>query len=175
MSIRYCEITIIRNLEEESIFSSVGRFFGMETSLTDNDTIIITFDDETICDVKNEYVDKKYEFSQSVNNNKFPIYFAFGHHRKAFYRNPIIKNNVSTLNTGNLYNNYKKYNEMKYIPSTYNIIYTSGSSEIFGILKLKSNEEKPRYLLAYDETKFDRTDIIYLTNCIFKCKFEKDI
>ena len=44
MSVKYAEITIIRNIEEEDIFRTLSRYFGYENTSNDNDTIIITFD-----------------------------------------------------------------------------------------------------------------------------------
>jgi hypothetical protein len=40
--------------------------------------------------------------------------------------------------------------------------------ESFAVSRIKSNEEKPRFVIAYNETIFDKSDIIYLINCIFK-------
>ena len=74
MSIKYVEITIIRNIQEENIFRSLSRYFGYENTSNDNDTIIITFDDGTICDTKDEYIDKKFEFAVLGYDHSFPIY-----------------------------------------------------------------------------------------------------
>jgi hypothetical protein len=75
MSIKYAEITIIRNLEEESIFRGLFRVLGYENTTNDKDTIIINFDDGTICDTKDEYIDKKYDFSLLGHDHWFPINF----------------------------------------------------------------------------------------------------
>ena len=71
-----------------------------------------------------------------------------------------------------IFENYNKnYNREA---SEYNLIYeTYDNKELFSICRIKSNEEKPRFILAYDETIFDKSDIIYLTDCIFKKKFDK--
>jgi hypothetical protein len=39
--------------------------------------------------------------------------------------------------------------------------------DVLSIVKLKSNEEKPRFLLAYDDEYFEKDNIIYFVNSIF--------
>ena len=58
------------------IFRSLSRYFGYENTSNDNDTIIITFDDGTICDTKDEYIDKKIEFGERGHTYEFPMYFT---------------------------------------------------------------------------------------------------
>jgi hypothetical protein len=53
------------------------------------------------------------------------------------------------------------------IPSVYNCIYYKNNNDVFAIIKIKSNEDKPRFLLAYDDEYFEKDDIIYLVNYIF--------
>ena len=62
MPIKYAEITIIKNLEKESIFEYFNRLIQSEIVVNDYDTIIILFDDETTYDVKKEYTDKKIKY-----------------------------------------------------------------------------------------------------------------
>jgi len=174
MSIKYAEITIIRNFDEESIFQSVTRYFGYLPLINDNDDIILTFDDGVNCDVKKEYIDKKYKFSISSWVNGFPIYFDFNKKYKlAFYKNPnILESGQLKLDFRNIFKNYPKYNQLKHEPCNYNMIYKDNNNEIFAILRIRSSNEKPRYLLAFDESNFDRSDVIYLTEIMFKCKFK---
>ena len=62
MTIKYTEVTIIINIKEENIFGPMIRYFGYETGINDNDTIILAFDDRTVCDTRDEYKDLKYNF-----------------------------------------------------------------------------------------------------------------
>jgi len=90
MTIKYAEITIIRNLEQEDIFRSFKRYFGYENTTNDKDIIIMEFDDGTICDTKDEYVDKKFEFSVLGHDHLFPIYFKINEKNiTLFYKNHI--------------------------------------------------------------------------------------
>ena len=56
MPIKYAEIRIIRNLKEESWFSYFKNLIGDEDIITNNDTIIISFDDGSISDTNNKLV-----------------------------------------------------------------------------------------------------------------------
>lgn len=170
MNIKYAEITIIRNIEEENIFSSLSRYFGYENTTNNNDTIIISFDDETVCDTKDEYIDKKFEFGSLGYKHEFPIYFHTDKGKLLFYKNPIEIDGKQKLNFNYIFKNYCKYKNQKYEPSIFNVIYHDISKELFAICRIKSNEEKPRFSLAYDDTIFDKTDIIYFVDYLFKSK-----
>ncbi len=74
MCIKYAEITIIRNIEEENVFRTLSRYFGYENTTDNKDMIIIIFDNGSIYDTKDEYIDKKYNFGQFGYIHKFPIY-----------------------------------------------------------------------------------------------------
>ncbi|MEB3214326.1 MAG: hypothetical protein VKL39_23455 [Leptolyngbyaceae bacterium] len=96
-----------------------------------------------------------------MNNSAFKIRVA------------LNKDGQKTLDFKKIMKNCKKYNTASREASIYNIIYeTHDKKEILAIIKLKSNEEKPRFILAYDETILDRSYIIYLTDFIFKRKFD---
>lgn len=171
MTIKYAEITVIRDIEEEDIFRSFARYFGYENTSNDKDIIIITFHDGSICDTKDEYVDKKYKFGQLGYKHEFPIYFDTDKDKHLFYKNPIKKNNEETLNFNSIFKNYYKYKTQKHESSIFNLIYEDiNKNEVFAICRIKSTEEKPRFLLAYDDTIFDKSDIIYFIDYIFKCK-----
>ena len=44
------------------------------------------------------------------------------------------------------------------------------TTQVFAILKILSNEVKPRYHIAYDDRYFDKSSVIYLTDFLFKNK-----
>ncbi len=175
MTIKFAEITIIRNIEEENIFSSISRYFGYENQTIDIDIIIIDFGDGYLCDTREEYKDLKFKFAQLGCNHGFPIYFKQKDDLETlFYRDPRVDDK------GKLHIRYideiKNYTHNKGIiktePSKYNIIYEDiNKKEILSIVRICSNEEKPRFLLGYEDTILDKNDVIYLTECIFKNKF----
>jgi hypothetical protein len=174
MPIKYADIIININSEKESLFDYFGRFFGNENSINDNDTIIILFDDQTVCDVKNEYIDKKFTFGPTRLFNSFlPYYFITNDGKRLHFKLPDYVNGLPKINANNIFKNYSKFDTNKKVASFYNFIYYDNTifSDVFSIIKNGSNEITPRYLLAYDDTYLKRDDIIYLINCIFKNTF----
>jgi hypothetical protein len=183
MSIKYIEATIIRNLENETIFRPFMRFLGYENITKDDDTIILSFDDDSVCDIKEHHIDKKIKFEKSYCNSSgsFPIYFDLNG-KTLFKKNPELIDGLKKLHLNNIFMNFEKkdlFSSQK-IPSIYNIIYyvddsSSGSTdfklEVFGIVRIKSNEEKPRYIIAYNDKYFDKSYVIYLIDCVFKINF----
>lgn len=63
MSIRYAEVTIIKNLNKETVTDYFGRLMGKEITVTDDDTIIIQFDDGLLVDTSNYNEDDLYDNS----------------------------------------------------------------------------------------------------------------
>lgn len=175
MSIKYAEVTIIRNIEEESFFRGLFRSLGYENTTSNKDTIIITFDDETIYNVKDEYIDKKYEFGALGYDHWFPIHFVIKEKETTlFYKTPNIVNNIKRLNCQNIFKYDKNFYLNQLEDSDYNMIYQDiNKNELFAIVRSRSNEEKPRFKIAYAENIFDKSDIIYLTTCILKRNFCK--
>ena len=176
MPIKYADITININSEKESLLDYFSRFFGNE-SINDNDTIIILFDDQTICDVKNEYIDKKFKFEiHKFVNDFLPYYFITNDNNYFYYKIPInINNGIRKININNIFKNYPRFSTYKKVESFYTFIYydITNLNEVFSIIKNGlSNNNNPRYSLAYDDTCFKRDDIIYLVNCVFKNKFK---
>jgi hypothetical protein len=179
MPIKYAEITIIRNLEKETIFNYFNRILlGKENSTNDNDTIIILFDDETVCDVKNKYTDKNFsklmEMGPTRAYSPLPVYFEiYSQFTKTFFSKIPYEdknNGTRTLNFKPIFDNNKKHITTKKEASVYNCIFEKGINEVLSIVKIKSNEEKPRFLLAYDDESFEKDEIIYFVNYIFSLK-----
>ncbi len=164
MPMKYAEITIIK---KTNIISILDRWCGYENITNDNDNIIISFDDE-IVSTKYEYIDKKYKFHY-IKGVFWPRHFQIEGKTKLSYRFPSITEDYDTvLEFGSLFNN--DYNDVA--TSRYNMIYEdSNKKEVFAICKIKSNEKKPQFILAYDDTIFDKSDIIYSVDRIFKHKF----
>jgi hypothetical protein len=183
MTIKYAEVTIIFDTVNEGIFTNLSRnWFGTETLCDEETDIIISFDNGTISCVKNDYKDCNFKFYKGLSL-LLPVHFAAKENGKFrhtyFQREPIKKEN------GNLHLDFKSIittPELKYkyknIASCFNCIYYChkyGTQNVFSILKLYSNEDKPRFLLSYDSDEFSQEEIIYLVNCIFKNKYNTDV
>ena len=170
MPIKYAEITIIINTEKETILNYFNRLIGNENKTNDNDTIIILFDDGIICDVKKEYNTNTNIIMGPIGfKTNLPIYFEITDKNETiFYKTPTVDYNGNLrLNSKPIFANNKKHTTTKKEPSVYNCIFERGNNEVLAIAKIKSSEEKPRFLLAYDDTYFEKEDIIYFVNCIF--------
>jgi len=182
MPIKYAEITIVRNLEEESWLSYFKNLAGQEDIISNNDTIIISFDDGTISDTKRDLVDKQFKFGpKDYVRDIYPTYFNNeGKNYTFFLKHPIIKRvteprklfsyTVSKLNFKPIFKDYKNYNTSKKETSIYNVIYENiYVGEVLAIVK---NGYNHRYLLAYEDSYFDKSDIKYFIDCLFTNKFK---
>ena len=168
MPIKYAEIVIVRNLEEEGWFNYCKRMIGNENIVYDNDTIIILFEDGTMTDTRSEYVDKHAKMGPTVFQRVYPTYFNIKDKEMMFYKGPTIVNGMKTLDFKPIFKNNPKFLTLSKVASIYNVIYTSIRNETFAIVKNNSNEKSPRYSVAYEDTHFDRSDIVYLVEYIFK-------
>ena len=182
MSIKYAEITIVRNLKEESWLSYFKNLIGDEDIITNNDTIIILFDDGTVSDTNNKLVNEQFEIgpeSYHYQFSSYPIYFNKKDKNTVFLKAPILEKVTDTrgffsymvkkLHSRDIFKDYKNCNTLKKEPSIYNVIYEDiGIGDIFALVKIGSNF---KYLVAYDDSYFDKSDIGYLVNCIFTNTF----
>lgn len=178
MSIKYAEITIARNLQEETWLAYFKNLIGDEDIITNNDTIIISFDDGTVSDKKCNDSREKFEMGPRSCYHDYPIYFKKkGNHNTVFLKRPILEKvteprnlfsyTISKLDSRPIFKDYPNYNTLKKEPSIYNAIFESRSIDIFALVKRNSNQ----YLLAYDDSFFDKSDIEYFVNCIFTNSF----
>lgn len=170
MPIKYAEITIARNLEEENWFNYLKRLAGNENIVNDNDTIIILFEDGSISDVKSEYVDKQFEIGPKMYPRIFPLYFNKKDGNTLFLKRPTVNPDGNLmLDFKPIFKGNPKYRTITKVSSVYNAIYNDMVvGDIFAIVKNGPNERFPRYLLAYEDSYFERSDLIYLVSCIFK-------
>jgi hypothetical protein len=174
MTNKFAEVTIIKNTVSDDIFTSISRYLGYETQTIDNDIIIIDFGDGSLCDTRDEYKDLKFKFAKQGHNHDFPIYFnkKIDASPTLFYKNPEINDKGQRNLKFYTLKNYTLCKGYKIDLSKYNMIYEDYiKKEIFSIVRIISNEEKPRFIVAYDDSILNRDDIIYLTDCIFKEKF----
>jgi len=164
MPIKYAEITIVRNLEQESWLTYFKNWIGDENIITNNDTIIILFEDGSVSDATNKYVNKRFIMGPKSYQYGYPIYFEIRDKKLfAFSKTPIVENGLAKLELKSIFKDYPNYNTLIKEPSIYNSIYESNGIDIFALVKCKSNI----YLVAYDDSYFDKSDIEYFVNYIF--------
>jgi len=164
MPIKYAEITIVRNLEQESWLTYFKNLIGEENIITKNDTIIILFDDGTVTDTTTKDEIEQFEMGPKSVYSTYPMYFNKINKNTAFLKTPIIKDNVLKLDFKPIFKDYPNYSTLKKVPSIYNAIYESNDIDIFAVAKRTSN----LYLLAYEDSYFDKLDIVNLFFNLFK-------
>jgi hypothetical protein len=164
MSIKYADITIMSNMHEDNIYNTLIGFIGYENTINDKDIIIITFEDGTICNIKDEYIDKKYNFSIS-KCGYYPTYFETHQKKTLLYKKPNIKHNFKNFKFSEIFKDNTSYRN-KVVSSVYNVIYKDiYENEKLAIFKFKSSSRNNlRFKLAYHDDYFDKSDIIYLIN-----------
>jgi hypothetical protein len=175
MSIKYAEITIIRNLKEESWLNYFKNLIGEEDIITNNDTIIISFDDGTVSDTKSNDANKQFEFGPKNYYTNYPMYFKKEDKDYTVFLKTVTVERVKEprglfsytilkLDSRPIFKDYPNYNTLKKEPSIYNAIYESKGNDIFALAKIGTNF---KYLLAYDDSYFDKPDICYFINYVF--------
>lgn len=170
MSIKYAEITIVRNLEEESWLSYFKNLIGEEDVTSNNDTIILSFDDGYITDTKTALEDKQFDFGYKSYNSFYPIYFNKPDKHVLSLQDPLVKNGCLYMNFNDIFKDDPKFATLNKVASIYNTIYysTEKRKQAFALIK---NGHKYRYLLAYDDSYFDKSDIIYFIHTLFTNSF----
>jgi len=164
MPIKYAEVTIVRNLEKESWLTYFKNLIGEENIITKNDTIIILFDDGTVTDTSQyKDADERFEMGPKSVYSTYPIYFNKINKNTLFLKPPRVENNVLKLDFKPIFKGYPNYTTLKKEPSIYNGIYESNNIDIFAVAKRASN----LYLVAYEDTYFDKSDIGSFVHCIF--------
>ena len=170
MPMKYAEITIIINTEKETMSNYFNRLFlGNENKASDSDTIIILFDDGIISDVKKECTNTNIIMGPRSFKTNLPIYFEIEEPYEIFFSKiPTVDYDGNLrLDSKPIFANNKKHITTKKEPSGYNCIFERGINQVLSIVKIKSSEDKPRFLLAYDDEYFKKEYIIYFINCIF--------
>jgi hypothetical protein len=184
MPIQYGDLTIVYTKP------ATGFFASWFPSCTANATTkhVFLFEDGDICEAKYRLVDFQYSFLTSCVSSVPPyfeklqtdttrrIYFhkttdknedTIAVDTTSVYSRPTMDLHVFT----NLFQSYSKYNRDICIQSKYNSIYycyrMSLEPEIFGIVRIKSSDDMPRYQFAYDTGEFTKDEIVYILYRIF--------
>lgn len=174
MPIKYGEITIIHNDDEDGFFKSFLRNWGYELKTNQSSKIIILFEDGDIFEINDKLRDFEYKF---VDDPTYHTPLSFENPKKKtdryFKKKPHMNDKSQlTLNFEELFKSYNKYSKKDNIASIYNFIYYRFTYEekkdVFGVVRLKSNDNKPRFIFAYDCLNFSKDEIMYLINVIFK-------
>jgi len=173
MTIKYGELTIIKD-NEQSNLSSLLYWITNEEYLGKKPKYIFLFDNGEICDAEDKLLDFHFNFLKGFMS-VLPVYFekeTKENQRQQVYFDKKINTKTpdSLLCFNQLFTDYPKYKGDMTILSKYNCIYFCYKSglkpEIFGLIRIKSTEQMPRYQFAYDSNEFTKEEIIYLIHHI---------
>ena len=181
MPIKYGELTIVYNKEEISLFTSWLMWLQYEEKPPENSKYVFLFDDGEICESSDNWTDLHFKFLGHYNIVGMPRYFEKtnkpSHAQVYFYKKPVHDEiqKIDRLDFKPLFSSYSNYDGCKRMKSYYNSIYYCHNNalqpEVFGIVRVQSNDYIPRFQFAYDTEEFTKEEIIYLLHYIFtKCK-----
>ena len=106
---------------------------------------------------------------------RIPIHFEIEPLKLFFFsKDPTEHNGILKLDFRPIFSNSQKFLTSKREPSEFNVIYhqllKKEDGDSLAIVKIKSIETKPRFLVAYDDIYFEKEDIIYFISYIFSKK-----
>ena len=166
MTLKYGELTIIYNNNVQTVVNTFFSWLNNEELKKELPKYIFLFDDGEICDAEDKLLDFHFNFLKGFMS-VLPVYFEKTI-KKEKYLQIYFENKIKCSNQ--LFTNYPKYKSDMTIISKYNCIYDccrSLNPEIFGLIRIKSTEQMPRYQFAYDSDEFTKEEIIYLIHYIF--------
>lgn len=169
MTLKYGELTIIYNNKVQTLVNTFFSWLNDEELKKEPSKYIFLFDDGIICDETN-IKDFNFEFLNSCLN-LMPAYF----HREKFVRIYFRKRDkeikTEKIDFDNLFMSYSKYDSSVDIKSVYNEIYychkNSEKLNVFGIKRIASSDNMPRFQFAYDTTEFTKEEVSYVIHHIF--------
>jgi len=170
MTIKYGELTIIHN-GDMNVFNSFSLWLGYELYVTESSKMIFLFEDGETCSDEN-LVDYQFKFTK-VALQHLPLYFEKSEKKNGpvyFYVKPTEINSLQRLDFKPLFQQYSKFLHSTTQPSMFNNIYycfkTTKKVEIFGLVRIQSNEHMPRFQFAYDSDEFTKEEIMYFIKYI---------
>ena len=167
MTLKYGELTIIYS--KQSMSETFFSWLNNEELKKEPTKYIFLFDDGIIYD-ETTIKDFNFEFLNSCLN-LMPAYF----HREKFVRIYFRKSHkeikTEKIDFDNLFMSYPKYDSSVYIKSVYNEIYYCHKKlepiDVFGIIRIPSSDNMPRFQFAYDSNEFTKEEVSYLIHHIF--------
>ena len=167
MPIQYAEIFI--TVKEETYSNYFKRLIGIENGFFSNeDTIILSFNNEEfVCDARDAN-HMKIVSGTRYTNSIFPTYFYL--ENKSFHiTKPETVDGLLKINFSSIFANNPKYVKKDADGSIYNVKYqTIEEVDVFSIVKMKSSNKNPRFIMAYDDQWFNRENLMVLVNLLLK-------
>lgn len=188
-TLKFAEVTIIKNVDNSNMINSIQRFFGRDEELIidkEKDIVLMTFEGEPPFDTKDRYVDLNFvimlestyspRISYMRNKVDNEVYFSI---------NPKINpDGTQILDFCRISKENPSYNQKDFQASCYNNIFYRNVSpdhispkvkiDALYIVKLNSSTTMPRYVIAYDETLITKLQVIYVIRNVFLRLFDED-
>jgi hypothetical protein len=159
MPICYGDITIIKQTMIQTLMTWVNWEKNKE------DEYIFLFENNEIYDLKDKYVNFNYKFLAPLNGH-LALYFE----KPRVDSFNVVYFKVKNPNMNTIFSAYSKNSLC--IPSEYNSVYYCHKNllepEVFGIKRIQSTADMPRYQFAYDTEEFTKDEIIYVLYSILK-------
>ncbi len=174
MVLKYGEIYVHHNQNEEFFTNHVKRFFGWETFVDESSKIIIKHDSsDTIFDV-NEYLSSTSNKSSILVGNQgiivnVPETITLANGKIAKYCIPTLDaSGVYKQNFKEIFANCPKYKTGKPIASGFNCIYREGIKQVFSLVRISSSEDNPIFIFAYESDFMNEANTVYFINWILR-------
>ncbi len=192
MPIKYAELTVIHDKADAGLFSALYEWFGREQYMTPDSTLVFLFDDGEVYDKTGVRPETQYEFTYlSALRNHYPAFFKRKRTQTPtyFHKEPIQIDGGTRLDFTQL---FSKSATTKHVPSRYNCVFNvlsywltprdrhigddenthqyrdlTSLRDIFGILRIQSNEYAPRFSIAYESDEFTKEEVMDVTWKLF--------
>jgi hypothetical protein len=187
-NLKYAEVTVIKNVEERTIFNFLQHIFRVDEELIidkEGDQVLMEFYGEPPINTKDHFEDCRFEFTTGFDQGILYI-------KKKDKTNTLFPRKPYTNDDGNLCLSFKEVTEgpnkhkVRSIPSLKNTVlylnktefvkkevdgvqsysFVSIEQNCFYLIRIESIEIKPRYVVAYDETFFTKKEVIYMVRSI---------
>lgn len=175
MVLKYGEIYVHHNQNEELFTNGFWRFFGWETYVDKSSKILIMFTDKNELFDANEYLlaNDRESILIKIIESTLPVPDSFTNTlgEVALYKQPININGIKKLCFENIFVNYEKFKTIKRISSIFNCIYIKSIEfplEVFGIVRVLSAENTPRFIFAFESDFMSETNAIYFANWVLR-------
>jgi len=180
MVLKYGEINVFHNTETESFGNLFLRLYGTETWVDSSSKIIISWADDNIpFDIEEKLVKRHMEFKFENKESFLPSSICLNSSD-----NKIINLNYTkpfTTSTGKLAldlksifapsKNYSNNVVSSFFNFSYYLTLDKIKRPLISCVRVKSTEEKPRFLIAYDPDYIIESDAVYIINCIFRNRY----
>lgn len=191
MPCQYAEVSVVRDAENDSVWTMVERYcFGIEPEFTEEDVAVILFEDETIYCLNELNMEDRSIQPIGKIVEPFIHFETYGVPRSSASKTCLAsicgeterfklhvvkprynkKLGIFRLEYDSVFRDYKNVQNIKIVNSRYNCKYDYMWYFAFGIAKLKSDFDCPRFLVAFDADLLQKKDVAYLVKHIFSLK-----